>query len=73
MARGTRYNIMSSSLSVAGPFSPGTPVFPTNKTDCYDIAEIVLKVTLNTIHLMDTVSQFCLATVRPRRLQTVNL
>jgi hypothetical protein len=30
-------------------FSPGTPVSSTNKTDCYDIAEILLKVALNTI------------------------
>jgi hypothetical protein len=32
-------------------FSPGTPVSPTNKTDCHDIAEILLKVALNTIAL----------------------
>jgi hypothetical protein len=31
-------------------FSPGTPVSPTNKTDHNDITEILLKVTLNTIH-----------------------
>ena len=30
-------------------FSPGTPVSSTNKTDRQDIAEILLKVTLNTI------------------------
>jgi hypothetical protein len=30
-------------------FSPGTPVFSTKKSDLYDIAEIVLKVALNTI------------------------
>ena len=30
-------------------FSSGTPVSPTNKTDCYDITEILLKVALNTI------------------------
>jgi hypothetical protein len=29
-------------------FSPGTPVFSTNKTDCHVIAEILLKVALNT-------------------------
>jgi len=28
-------------------FSPSTPVFSTNKTDCHDIAEILLKVALN--------------------------
>ena len=32
-------------------FSPGTPVSSTNKTDCHDIAEILLKVTLTTIAL----------------------
>ena len=30
-------------------FSPGTPVSSTNKPDCHNIAEILLKVTLNTI------------------------
>ena len=32
-------------------FSQGTPVFSTNKTDCLDITEILLKVALNTITL----------------------
>jgi hypothetical protein len=32
-------------------FSPGTPVFSTNKTDHHDVTEILLKVTLNTITL----------------------
>jgi hypothetical protein len=30
-------------------FSPGTPVSSTNKKDRHDIAEIVLKVVLNTL------------------------
>jgi len=30
-------------------FSPGTPIFSTNKTDRHDISEILLKVALNTI------------------------
>jgi hypothetical protein len=30
-------------------FSPGSPVFSTNKTDCHDITEILLKVALNAI------------------------
>jgi hypothetical protein len=35
-----------------GPwFSPGTPVSSTNKTNCHDITEILLKVVLNTITL----------------------
>jgi len=31
-------------------FSPGPPVFSTNKTDRHDITEILLKVVLNTIN-----------------------
>jgi hypothetical protein len=31
-------------------FSPGTPVSSTTKTVCHDIAEILLKVVLNTIN-----------------------
>jgi hypothetical protein len=30
------------------PFSPGTPVSSTTKTGCHEIAEILLKVALNT-------------------------
>jgi hypothetical protein len=30
-------------------FSPGSPVSSANKTDCHDIGEILLKVTLNNI------------------------
>jgi hypothetical protein len=33
-------------------FSPGTLVSSTNKTDCHDIAEILLKLALNTITLI---------------------
>ena len=35
-------------------FSPGTLVSSTNKTDCHDITEILLKVALNTITLTST-------------------
>jgi hypothetical protein len=31
-------------------FSPGTPDSFTNKTDCHDITEILLKMALNTIN-----------------------
>jgi hypothetical protein len=31
-------------------FSPGPPVSSTNKTDCYNVTEILLKVELNTIN-----------------------
>ena len=30
-------------------FSPGNPVYPTNKTNCHDITEILMKVALNTL------------------------
>ena len=36
-------------LATSRWFSPGTPVSSTNKTDRHDIAEILLKVTINTI------------------------
>jgi hypothetical protein len=36
-------------LAIGWWFSPGTPVSSTNKTDHHDIAEILLKVVLNTI------------------------
>ena len=36
-------------------FSPGTPVSSTNKTDRHDITEILLKVVLNTITLVNVV------------------
>ena len=35
-------------------FSPSTPVSSTNKTECHDIAEILLRVALNTITLAQT-------------------
>ena len=35
-------------------FSPGTPVSSTNKTDCHNITEILLKVALNTTNLIKT-------------------
>jgi hypothetical protein len=36
-------------LKQVGGFLPGPPVFSTNKTDRQDMAEILLKVALNTI------------------------
>ena len=37
-------------LAAGQRFSPGTPVSSTNKIDCHDISEILLKVALNTIN-----------------------
>jgi hypothetical protein len=54
MVRCTRCNIMWWSLSVTcgkSVVSPGTLVSFTNKTDSHDIAEILLKVALNTMTL----------------------
>ena len=51
--RCTRYNIMQLSLSATCDRSvvfSGTPVSTNKKTDCYDIAEILLKVALSTIN-----------------------
>ena len=62
-ARCTWYNIMCLSLSVAGQwFSQGIQVSSTNKTDCHDITEILLKVALNTIN--QTKHIFCILLIR---------
>jgi hypothetical protein len=37
-------------------FSPGFPVSCTYKTDCHDITEILLKVALNTIKILQGIS-----------------
>ena len=39
-------------LVVGWWFSPGTPVSSTNKTDRHDVAEILLKVVINTLTLL---------------------
>ena len=41
-------------------FSPGTPVSSTNKTDRYDITEILLKVALNTIKHTNKTNIVCI-------------
>jgi hypothetical protein len=37
-------------------FSPGTPASSTTKTGCHDIAEILLKVALNTINQIKSIN-----------------
>ena len=53
LRRGVLYTILCDKdcqwLTAGQWFSPGTPVSSTNKTDRHDIAEILLKVVLNTI------------------------
>jgi hypothetical protein len=39
-------------------FSPGTPASTTTKTGCHDMAEILLKVTLNTKNQKSTQREF---------------
>jgi hypothetical protein len=54
MARYTRYNVMWYCLAVTCDsqwFFTGTPLSSSNKTELYDIAEILLKVALNTNNL----------------------
>jgi hypothetical protein len=46
----TLCDIVCQWLATGRWFSPGTPVSSTNKTDCQDIAEILMKVALNTIN-----------------------
>jgi hypothetical protein len=46
-----------SDLRQVGGFSAGPPVSSTNKTDRHDIAEILLKVALNTISNKQTNNQ----------------
>ena len=40
-------------------FSPGPSVSSTNKTDCHDITEILLKVALNTIKQSNWLAECC--------------
>ena len=44
----TSYDKVCQWLAADPWFSPGTPVSSTNKTDCHDKTEILLKVALNT-------------------------
>ena len=50
-------------------FSPGTPVSSTNKTDRYDITEILLKVALSTINQNKPITEIFLKVV----LNTITL
>ena len=45
----TLYDKVCQWLATGQWFSPGPPVSSTNKTDCHEITEILLKVPLNTI------------------------
>jgi hypothetical protein len=52
-------------LAIGRWFSPGTLVSSTNKTDHYDIAEILFKVALNTIKPNQTI--FLSVTTEPKK------
>ena len=44
-----QHYVISLSVTLTGQwFSPGIPVSSTNKTDCHDLTEILLKVALST-------------------------
>ena len=43
-------------LATGRSFSPGPPVSSSNKTDCHDITEILLKVALNTIEQINQIN-----------------
>ena len=49
------YDKVCQCLVTGGWFSPGPPLSSTNKTDRHDIADILLKVALNTIKLQTSV------------------
>jgi hypothetical protein len=47
--RGTTQTLLCQGLAAGQWFSPGTPISSTNKLNRHDLAEILLKVALNTI------------------------
>ena len=53
-------------------FSPGSLVPYTNKTDCHDITEILLKVAINTIKTKPSLYQFCITLMRLRMVLIFN-
>jgi hypothetical protein len=64
-AHGEMYSMQHIEIKMVSDLRPGTPVSSTNKTDHHDIAEIVLKVALNTITLTWTrpflIQDWCVA------------
>ena len=50
------YNYVCNHCLSGRRFSPGSPIFSINKSNRHDIAEILLKVTLNTITLILTIA-----------------
>jgi len=65
----TLWNKVCQWLAAGRWFSPGTPVSSTNKTDCHDITDILLKVALNTILPTKSIyTAYYLFTVLSKRL-----
>ena len=50
--------VCQSLVTLTGWWCSGNPVSSTNKTDCCDLTEILLKVVLNTITLNNNVSGY---------------
>jgi hypothetical protein len=53
-------------------FSPGTPISSTNKTNCHDITEILLKVALHLIHQENILQPYFLSDCFCRRISKHN-
>jgi hypothetical protein len=51
------------------PFSLGTPVSSNSKSDCHDITEILLKVSLNTINQSNQIPIFYVKHYKPKLLK----
>jgi hypothetical protein len=49
----TLYDKVCQRLAAGRRFSPGTPVSSTNKTDCHDITEILLKMALSILNQLN--------------------
>jgi hypothetical protein len=52
-------------------FSSGTPVFCTNKNDCHNITEILLKLALNTISEKKTTSNNIMNGIMSRNISFI--
>ena len=53
-------------------FPPCTPISSTNKTDCHDITEILLKVVLNTINQLNHLFIFLFPLPHKKFMNTVD-
>ena len=64
------YAIVCQWLATGRWFSLGIPVSSTNKTDCHDITELLLKVALNTITITLLLSSICCRVITNKEVFT---